>query len=254
MANFATHLAVGIIGSGALSTLTLASGLVTPGEIVTLAVAGAVGGILPDIDLGNSRPSQALFTGLGLLIAFAVMFHVAPTWSIAEMWLLWCGTFLAIRYAGHNIFHNISRHRGIFHSVLAGLFFACVTAIFFRHGLGYGGGVAWLGGAFVLLGFLIHLVLDEIYSVDVYNERVKASFGTAMKFADFQRPAASLAMAAALAGAFYLAPPTEEFLSVVTTKPLWLSFQEKLLPPDQNWFGVAADLQKVVAGWLGRAQ
>ena len=53
MANFATHLAVGIIGSGALATLTLASGMVPPADIVTLAIAGSVGAILPDIDLGT---------------------------------------------------------------------------------------------------------------------------------------------------------------------------------------------------------
>ena len=55
MANFATHLAVGIIGSGALATLTQASGMVPQTDIVTLACAGAIGAILPDIDLGKQR-------------------------------------------------------------------------------------------------------------------------------------------------------------------------------------------------------
>jgi hypothetical protein len=31
-------------------------------------------------------------------------------------------------------------------------------------------------------GYLSHLVLDEIYSVDVRNVRIKSSFGTALKF------------------------------------------------------------------------
>ena len=79
MANFATHLAVGIVGSGAVATLTQASGMVPPSDIVTLAFAGAVGAILPDIDLGNSRPSQALFTGLGIVFAFIVLFNLAST-------------------------------------------------------------------------------------------------------------------------------------------------------------------------------
>jgi hypothetical protein len=34
----------------------------------------------------------------------------------------------------------------------------------------------------VMLGFLSHLILDEIYSVDVRGLRLKSSFGTAVKF------------------------------------------------------------------------
>ena len=252
MANFPTHLAVGIISSGALATLTLASGMVAPADIVTLALAGAVGGVLPDIDLGNSRPSQALFTGLGIVIAFAVLFNVGYQYSIAEMWVIWTATFLAIRFIGHNIFHHLSHHRGIFHSLLAAMLFACLTAIFYVRGLGHGAGLAWLAGAFVLVGFVTHLVLDEIYSVDVYNEKIKASFGTALKLADFQHPGASLAMAAAVAVAFVFAPPVHDFLAVVATKPLWVAFQDRLLPPDHNWFGVTADLQNTVLGWFAK--
>ena len=252
MANFATHLAVGIIGSGALATLTLASGMVPPADIVTLAVAGAVGAILPDIDLGNSRPSQLLFTGLGIVIAFAVLFNVGYRYSIAEMWLIWTATFLAVRFGGANIFHHLSHHRGIFHSLLAGAFFAALTAIFYVEGLEHGPGLAWLAGAFVFLGFLSHLLLDEIYSVDVMNNKIKASFGTALKLADFQHPGASLAMATAVAAAFWFAPPTHDFLSVVGTKSIWVAFQDKLLPHDHNWFGVTAGLQDSVMGWINK--
>ena len=252
MANFPTHLAIGIVSSGALATLTLASGMVAPADIVTLAFAGAVGGVLPDIDLGNSRPSQALFTGLGIMLAFAMLFNVGFKYSIAEMFLLWTGTFLAVRYIGHNIFHHLSHHRGIFHSLLAGLMFACLTAIFYVRGLGHGPGLAWLAGSFVLIGFITHLVLDEIYSVDVANEKIKASFGTALKVADFRHPGASLAMAAALGVAFVFAPPMHDFIAVIGTKPLWVAFQDKLVPHDHNWFGVTADLQNAVLAWLGK--
>jgi len=252
MANFATHLAVGIIGSGALATLTQASGMVQPTDIVTLACAGAIGAILPDVDLGSSRPSQLLFTGLGIVIAFAVMFNLPPTFSLAEMWIAWTATFLGIRFVGHNVFHHISHHRGIFHSLICGLMFACLTAIFYVRGLGHGAGLAWLAASFVFLGFLSHLILDEIYSVDVLNNKIKASFGTALKLADFQHPGASLAMAAALAAAFWFAPPTHDFLDVVLKKPLWVAFETRLVPHDHNWFGVTASLQDAVIHWIGK--
>ena len=34
----------------------------------------------------------------------------------------------------------------------------------------------------VILGFLSHLLLDEMFSVDLRGTRIKRSFGTAMKF------------------------------------------------------------------------
>jgi hypothetical protein len=34
----------------------------------------------------------------------------------------------------------------------------------------------------VVAGFLTHLILDEIYSIDVHGVRLKKSFGTALKF------------------------------------------------------------------------
>ena len=72
MANFTTHIAVGIVASGVMSTLVLAGGLVTQTEVLTLVGAGAVGAVLPDIDLQKSRASQAIFSGLGVFLAFTV--------------------------------------------------------------------------------------------------------------------------------------------------------------------------------------
>ena len=60
MANFTTHCASGILVGGALSTLTIATSVATPGELMTLVFAGALGAVLPDIDLQNSRASQAM--------------------------------------------------------------------------------------------------------------------------------------------------------------------------------------------------
>ena len=45
--------------------------------------------------------------------------------------------------------------------------------------------LAWLG---LIIGFMSHLLLDEIYSVDVRGVRLKKSFGTALKFVSFDKP------------------------------------------------------------------
>ncbi|MFO1171776.1 MAG: metal-dependent hydrolase [Hyphomicrobiaceae bacterium] len=237
MANFTTHIAVGIVASGVVSTLVLAGGLVTETEVLTLVGAGAVGAVLPDIDLQKSRASQAMFSGLAVFLAFAVLLKIGMQYSLAEMWLMWAGTYLLVRYGGHNLFHAITEHRGIFHSLLAGIAFGLVTTILFSKLLGTSDIVAWLGGLFMLFGYIVHLVLDEIYSVDVLNERIKSSFGSALKLFDSHAPVASASMAAVIVGLFLLTPPAKPIVSLVGSHDTWTYLHHRMLP-EGKWFGV----------------
>ena len=238
MANFPTHIGIGALVSGALATLTLAADVVAPENVVAVTVAGVIGSVLPDIDLKESRPSKAMFSGLAAAFSFIVLFLLVDRISIAELWLAALLTFLGIRFVAHTIFHKMSYHRGIYHSILAGVFFAFVTAAFFKHLLGRADGVAWLGAGFMLVGYLVHLTLDEIYSVDVMDTRVKASFGTAMKLFDYRKPLHSAAMAAATVAMFFLTPPSKQFTEGIASKPMWTSLNQRLLPKDK-WFGFA---------------
>ncbi len=88
-----------------------------------------------------------------------------------------------------------------------------------------------------MLGFLTHLILDEMYSVDVMDTRIKASFGTALKLIDTRHLGASLGMAAATVLVVLLAPPTKTFVDGVGSKSLWSGLQQRLLP-DDKWFGL----------------
>lgn len=237
MANFTTHIGAGTIVAGALATLTLAADVVAPENLVAVTLAGVLGSVLPDIDLKESRPSRAMFAGLAVFFSFAVLFNVAAKYSIAELWIVWLGTLVGVRYGLHTIFHKISVHRGIWHSLLAGAFCSILTAIVFHRLLGRPEGVAWLAAGFMMIGYLTHLVLDEIYSVDVMDVRIKSSFGTAVKLFDSRYPAASLAMAAATAAAVMVSPPTKMFVDGVSSKSLWAGLQSRLLPSDK-WFGL----------------
>jgi hypothetical protein len=237
MANFTTHIAVGTVVSGTLATLTLAADVIAPESLVAVTLAGVVGSVLPDIDLKDSRPARALFSGLAVFFSFAVLFTIAYKYSIAEMWLLWLGVLLAVRYPVKALFHAFSYHRGIWHSIVAGLMFWFLTAIVFEQVLGRHEGVAWLAGGFMFIGYLTHLVLDEIYSVDVLDTRVKASFGSALKLADFKRPIDSAVVAAAAAACFYFTPASGTFVDGISQRSLWTGLQQRLLPRDQTWFG-----------------
>jgi hypothetical protein len=240
MANFPTHIGIGTLASGLLATLTLAADVVVPESLVAVTAAGVLGSVLPDIDLKDSRPGRAMFFGLGAFFAFVALFCGAGKLSIVELWLLAAGTFLGVRYVLHGIFHRFSYHRGIFHSLLAGLFFAFLTVIVYRYALGRHEGVAWLAGAFMLIGYIVHLVLDEIYSVDVMDTRIKASFGTALKLWDGKHLGHSAMMAAATAGLFLLTPPSQVFREGISSPALWSGLKDQLLPKDK-WFGVFAD-------------
>jgi hypothetical protein len=237
MANFTTHIAIGTVVSGALATLTLAADVVAPENLVAVTLAGVLGSVLPDIDLKDSRPSRAMFAGLAIFLSFAVLFNAATKLSIAELWVLWLGTLLIVRYGLHAIFHRISVHRGIWHSILAAIFSSVATAIVFRHLLGKPDGVSWLAAAFMFVGYITHLTLDEIYSVDVMDTRIKSSFGTALKFFDRRHVAASVAMLAATAAAIVISPQTGTFVEGLSSRSLWTGLQQRLLPTDK-WFGI----------------
>jgi hypothetical protein len=236
MANFPTHIAVGTVVSGALATVTVAADMVAPENIVAVTLAGVLGSVLPDIDLEDSRPGRAMFAGLGVFFSFAVLFSLERKYSIAEMLVLWLGTLLFVRYIAKEVFFRISYHRGVWHSILAMVFCAFVTAWVYSQLLGKDEGVAWLAAGFLAIGFLTHLILDELYSVDVMDTRIKASFGTALKLLDHRRVGHSAAMAVATVLVFMFTPPTKMFVENITSRQLWTDLNSRLLPRDK-WFG-----------------
>jgi hypothetical protein len=236
MANFPTHIVVGTVVAGTLATLTLAADVIAPENLVAVTLAGSLGSVLPDIDLKDSRPSRALFAGLAIFFSFALLFHFAPRLSIVEMWILWLGTLLFMRYGVHATFHRLTVHRGIWHSWIAGLACALAAVLAFYYVFDRPDGVAWLAGGFLFIGYLTHLLLDEIYSVDILGNHIKRSFGTAFKPFDMRNPSGSAAMAAVAVGLLFLAPPTATFYDGLTSRPMWTALNERLLP-ERGWFG-----------------
>ncbi len=237
MANFPTHIGIGTLASGMLATLTLAANVVGPESLVAVTAAGVLGSVLPDIDLKDSRPSRALFFGLATFFAFVALFMGAGRYSIVELWILAAGTFLFVKYVVHSIFHRLSYHRGIFHSILAALFFGLLTVIIYRYVLGRHEGVSWLAGGFMVAGYLVHLTLDEIYSVDVMDTRIKSSFGTALKLWDGKHLGHSAIMAAAAGLLFLATPSSKTFTDGMTSPALWTGLRQQLLP-QEKWFGM----------------
>lgn len=235
MANFNTHLTIGAVTAGLGATVTMAAGVAPHDQLLTLTLAGIVGSVLPDIDLEKATPSAMLFSGLGIVLAFITLFQFKKQYSIAELWLAFAAIYAFVRYVLYYIFHKRTRHHGIFHSILAGAFFAALTALIFDQVFRQDSVIAWFAGLFMFGGYLTHLALDEIYAVDFEGARVKRSFGTALKLIDTSSMRASLAMGAALVFVLIAAPSANKFMEIMDTEKVWAFLKDRMLPKGE-WF------------------
>lgn len=210
MASFKTHLYVGTFVSGGAVLALHGFGLVAPGQTLNLFALGVAGSVLPDIDADVSAAGRAFFGVLGAALAFGWTLPLVGHYGSLELALVWFGLFLAVRFLLFETFARFTVHRGIWHSWLAIAFATLATATLTHRLLEQPPRAAWVAGLMAGIGYFTHLLLDEVSSVDLYERRVRRSFGTALKPFSFKDPLGSLAMAAAVAVLWWLAPPTED--------------------------------------------
>lgn len=206
MANFNTHLSIALTASVGTSLVAVNIHLITSADMLSLIFLGTLGGLLPDIDASNSRPVRLLFFVLALMGVATVLHAFKNHYEPYPLLLIVVGTYLFIRYGLFALFNRLTVHRGVFHSVLAALFFAllmiCISYRFLHSGVLH----AWLNGIFIAQGFIVHLLLDELYSVDLSNSRMKKSFGTALKLCSYSNPSASTLMTVFTILLYWMAP------------------------------------------------
>ncbi len=230
MANFQTHLSYAAAASGLLSVLCLQIGLVDQRDAFNLAMLGTIGGILPDVDLQRSYPSHILFSLLGMFLAFLMVFSLEKELSILELWLVGLGTYLTIRYPIWYIFHQHATHRGSTHSLLSATLAAFTTAAMSYHLLQKDSLTAWLLALLMFLGFILHLLLDEFYSVDFMNYRLKRSFGSALKICDTRKPYKTLLLIALTGIAWLATPDSKDFFDILLSHQTWQIILSRFFP------------------------
>ncbi len=98
VADFRTHLTVTSICSSITATTMLASAMATPPEVLLYFTLGVVGGLLPDIDSDSSLPVRLLFTFIATVISFLVMFKQQADSTLVELFLVWAGSFVFIKF------------------------------------------------------------------------------------------------------------------------------------------------------------
>jgi len=236
LAAFSVHLSVGLAASGLAATTALVGRVATPGETLAYLALGTLGSLLPDLDADGSAPVRTSFTLAAATIAFLAMFLLAERFpTVAELVLLWVAAFLFARWALFALLTRVTVHRGMLHSVPAAAFFGLAAAAAAHRGAGAPAVAAWTAGAFVTLGYLVHLLLDEIYSVNLFGARARRSLGSALKLWSGRGPAATLAAYLAALSAFLVAPPSGPLLEAVADAGVRGEVWQRLWPRE-GWF------------------
>jgi len=181
MANFRTHLTGGALVASAAAFACYGQGLSDAAETQILFAVATSASLLPDIDADASKPVRGVFGAAGIVIGFLVAFAFDQRLRVVDLVLIWAGVWILVRFPLFWLFARHTVHRGIWHSLLMALVVALAAAIVADLFLGLSDLLAWLVGGFVLIGYLTHLVLDEVASVDLFDKRIKRSFGTALK-------------------------------------------------------------------------
>lgn len=181
MAGFKTHittstvLGIGYGAAGYAMGIPLSSCMVGAGLC-------SVAGMLPDLDSDSGVPLRETITFVAATIPMLMIDRFQHMGFNPEQMVLAGGLiYLFVRFVIAGVFKRYTVHRGMWHSIPAALsvgllaFLICscpdLKVRFFKTGA-------------AVLGFMSHLVLDELYSFEWKRGRwrVKKSLGTALKF------------------------------------------------------------------------
>jgi hypothetical protein len=182
MADFRTHIAtstaLGVAyGAGAWAVFEV------PGPHCLVAgTLCSIGGMLPDLDSDSGVPQREMLCFVSVLIPMLMLPRCLQLGWSPEMMVFLAGLcYVVIRFGIGNLFRRFTKHRGMWHSIPAAIIAGLFTYLI---GLSPEFGIRTFKAWAVVLGFLSHLVLDEIYSVDLNGRKIKVkkSFGSALKW------------------------------------------------------------------------
>ncbi len=181
MADFKTHIgtstAIGIV-YGAAGYLEW--GLPPATCIISGALCG-LAGMLPDMDSDSGHAQREVMTFTAALMPMLMLHRFAEFQLSHEQMALAAGcVYIIVRFGVGELLRRYTVHRGMFHSLPAAVIAGLITLLvcscpdappkYFKVGA-------------VVLGYVVHLMLDELWAIEVYRGRfrLKNSFGTAFK-------------------------------------------------------------------------
>ncbi|MDR2643486.1 MAG: metal-dependent hydrolase [Planctomycetaceae bacterium] len=166
-----------VIGAGAYyAGFPISVGLLSAGFC-------SMAGMLPDIDSSSSRSFQeCIYFAAGLCAVMIVERMRFFGFDHNAIMLSGAIAFLFVRFAIGGLVKKLTVHRGMFHSIpaaiLTGELVFCLSSGDFNERI--------VKSFAIVAGYLSHLILDEICSIDHTGKKIKfkQSFGTALKFYD----------------------------------------------------------------------
>lgn len=187
MASFRAHFSVGILlGIGAIAGIVSFALADSSSFFLAVFVAAVVGGIMPDMDSDSGIPYHVTFGVLSCIAASLAFLHVMQItshdyqlligWPIGAAFLVWVVVGSA--------FKKLTRHRGMAHSIPAAMLSGLVTFIVAQK-YGFEELDAYLLAVSLTIGYLGHLVLDEVYAAVNFHGTPfipNKAFGSALKF------------------------------------------------------------------------
>lgn len=195
MAGFRTHITVsGALGAVYGGVAVQPLGFETEAAILAAGLT-TVGGMLPDLDSDSGVPVREMFGLVAVVIPLTMVprlhhMHVSQEGILATLLF----GYVIIRYLLSRVFKRLTVHRGMYHSLPAMLIVGLLVYLGYRSP---DRNLRILLSVGVMIGFLSHLVLDEIYSVGFNGLKIKlkSSAGSAVKFFSPSLPATAVCYA-----------------------------------------------------------
>lgn len=181
MAGYREHISVsGMMGIAYAFAAIFLFGF-TAVQAAVAAILTWVAGMLPDLDSETGRPVREL-SGVTAAIAPMLVFQHTSSIGVSTDRVMLAALVIygLVRYGAPALLGRLTVHRGMFHSIPALLIAGEITFLgYYSEDLR----VRLLMAIGVGIGFLSHLVLDEVYSVqwNGVRLRLKKSAGSALK-------------------------------------------------------------------------
>lgn len=235
MANFTTHWRIGLASSSIGALVMTTCQWSPPRQLPLLILVGWIGSLLPDIDSDTSRPQRLIFGALSAIIPSLCLYRISwLSQSVLRAGLFFIISAFVILIPLRKLYQRYTKHRGVYHSIPAALIYGLLTATFAHHeDASHSLQIAL--GSVAVVGYLTHLLLDEIWAVDFNGRSLskKRSFGTALTWRGSRHSRANILL----------------YLTLFLCLRLWWStrYECRFLPDQLNtifqaWWGATSEL------------
>ena len=182
MADFKTHIVTSSIVGAAYGVVAHTEyGIPIPTCLIASGLCG-LAGMLPDIDSDTGNSQREIMSFTAAITPMLMLDHLASMdLTTEEIVIATASVYIVVRFGLGELLRRYTVHRGMFHSVPAALIAGLITALACVSSVPAYELTKVLA---MILGYLVHLILDEIWSLEARRGkfRVKRSFGTALKF------------------------------------------------------------------------